>query len=173
MDPQYLTFGIGLICAGLLVLVAEAFVISMGLLTAIATGLIIIGVIFCFKYGFWAGMATMLVLSLVLPILLVWALALFRKNMVKARPAEEGVDLPEVTRLAALLGKIGTAMTDLSPAGLVNFEGQRVDVISQGLLLKRGSWVKCILVEGSRVVVIPADPVDAAKPMEIEPNFEF
>lgn len=173
MDPQHLTFGIGLICTGLLVLIAEAFVVSLGILTAISLGLIIIGTIFCFKAGFWTGIATVLILSVVLPTLMLWILKLFRKNMVKQRPDAEGVDLPEVTRLAVLVGKLGQAMTDLSPAGLANFEGLRVDVISEGLLLKKGSWVKCKLVEGSRVVVIPADPVNAAKPMELEPNFEF
>jgi len=173
MDSQYLTFGIGLICAGLLVLIAEAFIVSMGLLTAIATGLIIIGLIFCFKAGFWLGMATLAVLALVLPLMIMWILHLFRKNMVKQKPGEEGVDLPEVTRLATLEGKLGRAMTNLSPAGMVDFEGQRVDAISQGLLLEKGAWVKCILVEGTRVVVVPADPVDAAKPMEVEPNFGF
>lgn len=38
MEGQLLTFGVGLICAGLLVLIAEAFVVSLGLLSAIGGG---------------------------------------------------------------------------------------------------------------------------------------
>lgn len=56
-----------------------------------------------------------------------------------------------------LVGKAGTAHTDLRPAGIVDIEGQRIDVVSEAGFIIKGSPVKVIEVAGSRIVVRQVD----------------
>lgn len=58
-----------------------------------------------------------------------------------------GVDRPE------LLHGTGTAVTQLRPSGVATINGQRVDVVTEGGLIERGTPVKVVAVEGSRIVV--------------------
>lgn len=55
--------------------------------------------------------------------------------------------------LEALLGAIGTALTDLHPAGVARFGERRVDVVTQGEYISKNEAVRVIQVEGVRVVV--------------------
>jgi len=55
--------------------------------------------------------------------------------------------------LAGLLGHTGTALSDLRPSGIADFSGQRVDVVTGGDFLSRGSELRVLEVSGNRVVV--------------------
>ena len=52
-----------------------------------------------------------------------------------------------------LLGLTGTALTDLRPSGTVLIDDERIDVVSEGSFILKGTQVKFIKVEGSRIVV--------------------
>jgi len=71
---------------------------------------------------------------------------LFLNSSERGYSASEG-GLPE------LLGKAGTALTDLRPAGMVDLEGNRIDVVTGGEYLPKGTKVEIIRIEGNRVVV--------------------
>jgi membrane-bound serine protease (ClpP class) len=58
-----------------------------------------------------------------------------------------GVERPE------LLDQAGTAVTNLRPSGTALINGHRVDVVTEGPLIERGTAVRVIAVEGLRVVV--------------------
>lgn len=64
----------------------------------------------------------------------------------------EAAPLPPQT-LRELLGRRGTALTDLRPSGTVTLEGARIDVVSEGGYVARGSEVEVVRVEGNRVTV--------------------
>jgi membrane-bound serine protease (ClpP class) len=51
------------------------------------------------------------------------------------------------------LGKQGTAMSPLRPAGIADIDGKRVDVVSQGEWIDTGAPIDVIRVEGNRIVV--------------------
>jgi len=55
--------------------------------------------------------------------------------------------------LKAFIGKEGKALTALRPAGTAEFNGTRLDVISESEYIEKDSKVKIIDVEGRRVVV--------------------
>src|SRR5207248_3214255 len=59
--------------------------------------------------------------------------------------------------LEQLRGRYGRALSDLRPAGVVDFEGRRVDSITEGMLVEAGSWVRCIDVRAGRVLVRPVE----------------
>ena len=51
------------------------------------------------------------------------------------------------------LGKRGRASSSLRPAGIVEIEGERVDVVSEGELIDAGQFVEVTRVDGNRIVV--------------------
>lgn len=53
----------------------------------------------------------------------------------------------------SFLGKEGTAITMLRPAGIVDIDGVRLDVVTNGEFLPKGTKVKVTKIEGMRVVV--------------------
>ena len=58
-----------------------------------------------------------------------------------------GAEKPE------LLDQTGHAHTSLRPSGTAIIDGKRVDVVSEGSLIEKGSPIKVVAIEGLRVVV--------------------
>ncbi|MBO2516360.1 MAG: hypothetical protein CW338_03670 [Clostridiales bacterium] len=56
---------------------------------------------------------------------------------------------------SALLGKEGTALTVLRPAGMAEFEGVKTNVVSDGEYIEKGARVVISQIEGARIVVKP------------------
>ncbi|MCI3983949.1 nodulation protein NfeD [Bacillus vallismortis] len=52
-----------------------------------------------------------------------------------------------------LIGKVGITYTQLRPAGTVNIDDERLDVVSEGSFTEKDKKVKVVKVEGSRIVV--------------------
>ena len=52
-----------------------------------------------------------------------------------------------------LLGTVGMALTDLRPSGTAVIDDERIDVVSEGGFILKGSSIKIVKVEGSRIVV--------------------
>jgi membrane-bound serine protease (ClpP class) len=53
------------------------------------------------------------------------------------------------------VGKLGVTESDLRPVGVARFGDERVDVVSEGAYVARGSAVRVVQVEGARIVVRP------------------
>ncbi len=126
-----------------------------GMIAGIAGGLCLLAaVIFGYQdFGFQTGS---LILAGVLVGLLIgaWAwLTYFPGSRVAGRfisrgaVGELGVDRPE------LLNGTGTALTQLRPSGAALINGQRVDVVTEGGLIERGTAIRVVATEGSRIVV--------------------
>jgi membrane-bound serine protease (ClpP class) len=62
-----------------------------------------------------------------------------------------GSSAPESDRM--WLGKSGTALSPLRPAGIAEIEGERVDVVSDGDLIEPGVPIVVTHVDGNRIVV--------------------
>lgn len=52
-----------------------------------------------------------------------------------------------------LIGRVGETSTPLRPAGTIELDGERIDVVSEGSYIDRGKSVIIVKVEGSRIVV--------------------
>ncbi|NLZ92621.1 MAG: nodulation protein NfeD, partial [Firmicutes bacterium] len=52
-----------------------------------------------------------------------------------------------------LIGQVGETLTTLRPAGTVEINGQRLDVVSEGGFIAQGTPVKVVKVEGVRIIV--------------------
>lgn len=54
-----------------------------------------------------------------------------------------------------LLNETGVAFTVLRPSGTAVIDGRRVDVVTEGVFVEKGTSLKVIAIEGMRVVVRP------------------
>ncbi len=52
-----------------------------------------------------------------------------------------------------LLHQTGTAYTNLRPSGTALINGKRIDVVTEGALIEKGTAIKVVAIEGMRVVV--------------------
>ena len=55
--------------------------------------------------------------------------------------------------LEELVGRKGTTITMLRPAGTALIDGQKIDVVAEGTYVPKGSAIEVVQVEGHRVVV--------------------
>jgi len=62
--------------------------------------------------------------------------------------------------LKQYLGREGVTLTPLRPAGAVELNGERVDVVTEGGFVETGMPVRVVLVEGGRVIVRPVNKHD-------------
>jgi membrane-bound ClpP family serine protease len=165
MDP--LTIAYLLIVLGLALLVAELFIPSGGALFIASCLCILGGVVLTFIYGDTAtGMVTLLSVFVVVPavgalMLYLWPRTPMGKRLILPPDQDATVaQLPVNLELEGLRGRYGRALSDLRPAGAVDFHGRRVDVISEGQMVPVGAWVRCVDVRAATVVVRQVDAPD-------------
>lgn len=82
---------------------------------------------------------------------------LYLKYFPDSRAAAMFISRGKVGNLGAepreLLNQTGTALTDLRPSGTALIQGRRVDVVTEGPYVVRGTPVRVVAVEGMRTVV--------------------
>jgi membrane-bound serine protease (ClpP class) len=102
---------------------------------------------------------TTLAVTLVLFVLLLFSLG---RYLPKSNRFNKLVLQPELTSSAGyiaaatndgLLGRLGVAITPLRPAGTIEIDGERIDVVSQSEFISAGTTVKVLNVKGSKVEV--------------------
>jgi membrane-bound ClpP family serine protease len=163
MDYGSVILGFVLIGAGFLLLAAELFFFSGGVLSVLSIG--------CFAVGIWltfadplTGLCTLVGVFVALPLglTLLWHLlprtAIGRQFFLTGSPEDATVAaFPANQELERLKGRIGRALSPLRPAGTVDFDGARVDTVTEGMMVEPGQWVRCIDVRAGRVVVRPIE----------------
>jgi membrane-bound serine protease (ClpP class) len=78
----------------------------------------------------------------------------FFPNSRLARPFISKNAIGEIgTNRPELLHQTGTAFTNLRPAGTALINGKRVDVVTEGALIEKGTPIKVVAIEGLRIVV--------------------
>lgn len=162
-------------------MVLEQLVDGLGLLSAIFFGLgLILTIIEIYVPGFgvWgiAGItcfiigiivtADTLIEALILMMILLAILGIFftiilhsiskgklPKSMVLESSMKKEDGYISTSDMKYFLEKCGTALTVLRPAGTVDFDGVKLDVVSEGEFIPKGTKVEVIKVEGRRIVV--------------------
>ena len=155
-----------LVGAGLLLLAIELFVtpgfgvtgvlglaallggLGLSLVGAGATWAVILGALGRVAVSLLLALASSLVLLRFLP-----RLPIGRRLVLETELTARGgfASAPETDR--AWLGKRGTAMSPLRPAGIAEIEGERVDVVSDGGFVDAGDPLTVVRVDGNRIVV--------------------
>jgi membrane-bound serine protease (ClpP class) len=107
----------------------------------------------------FAGIVFVIADVIMLPFVLILGIKLLARSPVTLRTqlSRSGGYSSQSEDLEALKGAAGTAVTDLRPAGVARINGQRVDVVSRGEYILKGTAVIVSAVDGNRVVVKQAE----------------
>jgi membrane-bound serine protease (ClpP class) len=164
MDASYLAIGLALVAAGFLLLVAELFLPHGGALAVISVACISVGVGFAFFADPLAGLLTLLGIIVTLPAGVAVAAHYWPRTPYGQRfllpgttPDDTVASQPHLQDLEHLKGRFGRALSALRPAGVVDFDGRRVDTLTEGMMVEPGQWVRCVDVRAGKVVVRPAE----------------
>jgi len=149
------------LAVGLVLLVAEVFIPSGGLIGLLAFGLIGVSLWQAYQVGLLVYFLS--ILAALLPLTIMFAVYLWpRTPMAKwvflAPPTPEDVE-PEARAhpLDHLMGQYGRALTPLRPSGMVDFDGRRLDGMAEEGLIAAGSLVKAVAIRGGQLIVRPAE----------------
>lgn len=153
-----------LLATGLALIVAEVFIPSGGVITALAT--VCFGFAGYYAYSawwdssqpkFWAFTGSALALIPATAALTLWMLSRTRlgNRVLLEAPKREEVDpyARDAEKRSALVGQLGRAVTLMAPGGLVDVGGERHHAVAEGVMLEPGQAVKVVAVRGNRIVV--------------------
>lgn len=150
------------LAAGLGLLIAEVFIPSGGIIGMLAMGLLGFSLWQAFTVSTTAGLGFLVALVVLVPMTAALAFRLFPKTpmgrwLLLSPPAPEEVAAePTAGRLEHLVGQFGRALTPLRPSGLVDFDGRRLDGLSEEGLIPRGALVRAVQIRGGQLIVRPA-----------------
>jgi membrane-bound ClpP family serine protease len=146
-----------LLIVGLALVVFEMFHPGFGAPGIIGGILLFIGIISTAKSVFDAAVMIVVILA-ILGIALTFVLQSATKGRLsrililkEAQKKEDGYNGTE--DLEYFIGKEGVVFSILRPSGIVDFDGVKLDVVSEGEFISKDTKVKVIKVEGRRIVV--------------------
>jgi membrane-bound ClpP family serine protease len=112
---------------------------------------------------YYHGSAVALVVGLILLSLIAIVLSIALRSAAKGRFAKSKIVLNNVEGsengfvasedMKVFIGREGEATGTLRPAGIADFDGVRLNVVSEGDFIPAGTRVRIISAEGSRIVV--------------------
>jgi membrane-bound serine protease (ClpP class) len=162
MDSN-LILGIILVLGGFLLLMVE-LAFPSGAFLVLSLGGLLAGVFFVFLFNVTAGVAALLFVFVGFPLVLYLLSRLAPKtpmrHLMLIRSPEQEVTLattPMYQELEQFRGRFGKTLSTLRPAGVVDFDGRRVDALTEGMMVDAGQWVRCVDVKAGKVVVRPAE----------------
>jgi membrane-bound serine protease (ClpP class) len=155
----WILFAILLFLLGAVLLVAEVFIPSFGLLTVAAIASVVGGIVIFFGYSNLAGWTGVFIAVVMVPTVLMMAYRIlpktrFGKNVILMQPQrQKGEGVPDADRLKELMGHEGTVLTPLRPVGMCDFAGLRVESVAESGYVAKDRKVKVINVDGTQVTV--------------------
>jgi membrane-bound ClpP family serine protease len=149
-----------LIAIGLLLMAAELFLPTAGIAFVLGVGGVIAGIAIAFNNSSAQGVVTLIVVVVIVPLLgpplmHYWPRTRIGKKFLLSGPEEDATiaQMPVHLELEQLRGRYGKTLSPLRPAGVADFDGRRVDVLTDGTMVDAGQWVKVMDVRAGRVVV--------------------
>jgi membrane-bound serine protease (ClpP class) len=169
MDP--LLWGLLLLAAGILFLVAEFFLPSGGALAVAAAACIVAALFvpfFAEEGSWWRASVVLLVALFGVPITLratidLWPRSAFGRLLLIELPKKPEDVLPEeAVALKSLVGSVGVAKSPMRPSGTVAIGGNYYHALSEGMPIEKGERVKTVAVRMRQLIVVPAREADLA-----------
>jgi len=155
----WLALAVCLYALFVLLLIAEVFVPSGGLLTVCALVCLIGGTYIFFKQSTVAGIAGIIFGIIMIPSLLRYAYKVlpktkFGQSVTLAPPDRpQGDAVPDTPALEKLLGSVGIVLTPLRPVGMCDFEGRKVECVAESGYITKNAKVEVIKVESTQLTV--------------------
>lgn len=141
---------------GILVIIAEIFIPSLGLLTAIALSLFFYSLYIVYTtISTTAGIALAGLDVVLVPVLLILGIKILAKSPLalnRELSKQNGV-VSQKEVYEAYINMKGRAVTDLRPAGMAEINSQRVDVVTDGEYIDADTPIVVTDVSGNRIIV--------------------
>ncbi len=151
------TLALIIFIAGMILIAVEMFFPGFGVAGGIGILLLFVGVVMTAKtvaQGFIMGAVILVILAVLLAILLRSASkGRLSRSIVLRDRTDAASGFSGTEDMHALVGRKGSAVTVLRPAGIAEIDGVRLDVVTQGEFLSAGSALEVSAVEGNRIVV--------------------
>ena len=140
---------------GAALMIVEVFLPGFGLPGV--SGIVLIGAgaaIIWLKAGALTALATLLVVIAVLAVLISYMMRRATEGGAHARIfLREKEELRSGEDMQVLLGKQGRTTSVLRPAGIGDFDGVRLNVVTEGNFIERDKPIEIVNVDGARIVV--------------------
>jgi len=149
----------GLLLLFFVLLLLELFIPSGGLLGVAAAAALVAALIVGFMHSIEVGGSILISVSVIAPILIsfalrVWPRTPMGRKILNVDPEADASRRQEQELVRRrLIGKVGTAKMDLLPNGVIDLAGQRLDAISTGGVIDRGSAVEVVDVVAGKIQV--------------------
>ena len=141
---------------GIVVIIAEIIIPSGGILTVIAVAV--------FGYSLYTvfssisasvGIAFVIGDLIMIPMLVYFGLKVLAKSPVTLRTelSSAGGVTSQPETLDHFIHLSGKTITDLRPSGVASIDDQRVDVVTRGEYIQKGSRITVLAVRGNQVIV--------------------
>jgi len=141
--------------AGLMIL--EVFLPGFGLPGI--SGLVLIGagvVMAAIHHGMLTAVVVLLVVIALLALVISWVMRSAAKGNYHSEIfLQEKDNLNTREDMQVLVGKTGRTISVLRPAGIGDFDGVRLNVVTEGGFIERNMPIEIVNVEGARIVVRP------------------
>ena len=141
---------------GVLVIIAEIFIPSLGVLTLIALAVLAYSLYIVFtSISTTAGAIFTGVDIILIPFIIVLGIKLLAKSplSLKRELSKKNGVVSQKEKLETYIDIQGESVTDLRPAGIAQINSQRVDVVTNGEYIDAGTPVVVTGVEGNRIIV--------------------
>ncbi len=154
-----LVFAIFLYFACAVLIIAEVFVPSGGLISLCSLASLVGGTVIFFRHSATAGWIGVGIAAVMIPAVLIFAYRIFPKTRfgksVTLTPPErqQGDAIPDTSELKEMLGKVGVVITPLRPVGMCDFAEKRVECVAESGYVDKDKKVKVINVESTQLTV--------------------
>ena len=142
--------------AGVIIIIAEIFLPSGGLLSLMAAGLFGYSLFIVFHdISTMAGTYFVLADLFIIPVLVAVGLKILARSPATLREtlsSDSGV-VSQSPELESFVGREGKSVTDLHPGGTAIINGKRLDVVSRGEYIEKDSNLIVVEVTGNQIIV--------------------
>lgn len=142
---------------GMGLIIVEVFLPGFGLPGISGVALVGVGVVLLgTNFGALTAVGALLVIIAVLAVLISWVLRQAAQGNGKAHSElflQEREDFGRQEDMQVLVGRCGCTRSVLRPAGIADFDGVRLNVVTEGGFIEKDVSVEIVRVEGARIVV--------------------
>lgn len=148
-----------LLAFGLILLIAEVFIPSGGLIGLLALSCIALSLWRAFDQSTDLGLKFLLADFILMPMVMMLAVYLWPRTPLAKRvflkpPGPDDIEASHSgRRLDHLVGQLGRALTPLRPSGMVDFDGRRLDGLSEDGLIPAGTLIRAVRVRSGQLIV--------------------
>ncbi len=163
MEPTILV----MICfvLGVLVLVAEIFLPSHGVLTVVGLGFMAYAIYVAYRdISNTAGHSAILAMLIVVPTVAIIAVKTFHRTpwgrkISPDNPVVNTADFaPQYESLRQYIGQTGRSVTPLRPVGICIFNGRRVNCVAESGMVDKDMPIRGVGIRGHELEVSPVEP---------------